>query len=152
MTTPAPHRDPALSGAERIRLWAETARPGGFQERLGARPVDMGEGWLKIACPIGADHANLGGILHGGVAATLVDMAAGGAAMTLIEPGEVVLTVDLNIRYLAPTRLDEGPLLAEGRVTHRAGRKMIAQVEVTKAGGVLIAQGSISVAVRPAPA
>lgn len=144
------HRDPANSGHERIRRWMASPNPGGFQQRLGARPVEIGEGWVRLSCEIGADHANLSGILHGGVAATLVDMAGGAAAMTLIAPGEIVLTSDLSIRYLAPAGLSDGPILAEGRVTQRAGRKMIAQVEVTTGEGKLIAQGSIGAAVRPA--
>ncbi|TNE80795.1 MAG: PaaI family thioesterase [Bacteroidetes bacterium] len=42
------------------------------------------------------------GFLHGGVTATLHDIAAGFAAFTLVDVGEVVVTADLRVSYFYP--------------------------------------------------
>lgn len=140
--------DPDKTGYELAQHWLEQRQPGGFFERLRVEPTEVSTGRMVLRCEIDEGHANLAGLVHGGVTASLIDMGGGGAAMTLIGAGETILTSDLAVRYLAPGRLDRGPFTATGHVSHRSGRRMVAQVEVLDATGTVLAEGSIGVAIR----
>jgi acyl-CoA thioesterase len=88
---------------------------------LGLRLVKLERGACDLAID---DRRDLDGIfasLHGGILATLADSAIAFAALTLIDPDEVVTTVEFNIRFLAPCR--EG-VVARSRVL-KAGRTLI---------------------------
>jgi uncharacterized protein (TIGR00369 family) len=97
---PAFALDPAQSGLELARRWVETVWPGGFVNRLAARPVEAAEGLMRVECDIDPGHSNFVGLVHGGVTAALVDIVGGGAAMTLLKPGEFLLSTDLSMRFL----------------------------------------------------
>ncbi len=86
--------------------------------------------------------------MHGGVIAALVDVAGAGAAMTSTNAGESVLTTDVNLRLLEATPLDAGQLIAEGRVTYRAKKRLVVAVEIRRADGVVVAEGSVGALVR----
>jgi uncharacterized protein (TIGR00369 family) len=61
------------------------------------------------------------GVLHGGVAASVFDTAAGCACLTVVPREKVAVTMDLHVRYFAPLTLKSGPARCEGVVIH-AGR------------------------------
>ena len=61
------------------------------------------------------------GFVHGGVVATLADVAGGFAAFTLFEAGADILTVEIKLNYIAPA----------------AGEALIAHGEVVKSGRTL---------------
>ncbi|NNA76485.1 PaaI family thioesterase [Pseudomonas lactis] len=142
-------RDPNETGFELAERWLEQRNAGGFFDRLRAVPVEVGEGRMVIHCTLDHGHTNLAGLVHGGVTAALVDIAGSGAAMTLIAPGEGLLTADLSLRYLAPGKLNHQTLIAEGQVCQRMGSKMIVQVTVRDGASGVIAQGSVCVVARP---
>ncbi|HCF0993050.1 TPA: PaaI family thioesterase [Pseudomonas aeruginosa] len=142
-------REPDETGFELAERWLEMRNVGGFFDRLRAVPVEVGQGRMVMRCALDHGHTNLAGLVHGGVTAALVDMAGSGAAMTLIAPGEGLLTADLSIRYLAPGKLNYQTLTAEGQVSERMGSKMIALVTVRDGTNEVIAQGSVCVVVRP---
>lgn len=106
---------------------------------MGMRVVDAGGGHSKITLRARKDLHSLYGILHGGAAATMVDSACGIALGTLLEPGEMCVTVDLRINYIS--NLKEGTLVGEGRVIHRGGQTGVAQAEITDEEGNLVAVG-----------
>ncbi len=51
-------------------------------------------------------HLNRGGIVHGGLLATLVDIAMGRTAYERIKPNSCA-TAQLNMHYVAPARTDD---------------------------------------------
>lgn len=140
--------DPTLSGLELARRWMAAAEVGGFPTRLNARPTMVDEGFMRIECRLDPDHANFVGLVHGGVTAALVDIAGGGAAMTLLKPGEFLLSTDLNLRFLNATPIKGERLIAEGRAVYTDPRKVITEIRVTTPEGLLIAHGSASIAIR----
>lgn len=101
--------------------------------------IDVGEGRSKLTLQGRKELHNLYGMLHGGVAATIVDSACGIAVGSLLEPGEICVTIDLRINYIANT--GEGTLIGEGRVVHRGGRTGVARAEIRDEKGNLIAAG-----------
>lgn len=86
---------------------------------LGASVERVAAGEVDIALPFRAQLTQQHGFLHAGIAASVLDSAAGYAALTLMEPGAAVLSIEFKVQLLAPAR---GKWFrALGRVV-RAGR------------------------------
>jgi uncharacterized protein (TIGR00369 family) len=108
-------------------------------QHMQMRVVDAGDGRSKLEMVACSDLHSLYGMLHGGAAATIVDSACGIAVGTMLEPGEMCVTVDLRINYIS--NLKEGTLIAEGRVIHKGKQTGVAEAEVRDSDGNLIAVG-----------
>ena len=84
-------------------------------------------------------HVNRSGVVHGGISATLLDMASGVTASLIVDDSGLApfTTVSLNINYIATAR--PGILRAEGRLT--GGGRVLTFVEgtLTDSEGRLIA-------------
>jgi uncharacterized protein (TIGR00369 family) len=78
-------------------------------------------GIVDLTLPFRADLTQQHGFLHAGIAATVVDSACGYAALTLMEPGVAVLSVEFKVQLLAPAR--GAWFRARGEVV-RAGRTL----------------------------
>jgi uncharacterized protein (TIGR00369 family) len=103
---------------------------------LGYRRVsqDGGESVLEWDAPLEyAFAAPSGPIIHGGLVATLLDTAMGGACWSLLEEGETFLTADLHVEFLRSAR--PGILRAEGKVVHRTKRVVFCAAELRDASG-----------------
>jgi uncharacterized protein (TIGR00369 family) len=76
----------------------------GFICDLGVTFVDCGPGWCTTRLAVLPRHLQHTGVAHAGVAATMADHTAGGAAMTLLEPSDVLVTVEFKIHLLRAAR------------------------------------------------
>jgi uncharacterized protein (TIGR00369 family) len=92
-----------------------------FMETLGAELVHVGEGEVDVTLPFSERLVQQDGFLHAGVVAGVTDSACGYAALTRMEPGADVLTVEFKIDLLAPAAGER--LVARGRVV-RSGRTL----------------------------
>jgi uncharacterized protein (TIGR00369 family) len=135
--------DRDVDGFELARRWAEMPRPGGFLSLLQAAPIEVDRGFMRVRCDVDVGHSNFVGLVHGGVIAGLTDIAGGGAAMTLLRPGETLLTTDLNTRFLDAAPIETVRLEATGRVSFHSGRRIVVAVEISGEDGARIAQGSV---------
>lgn len=142
------HLDRDADGFELARRWVEMPRPGGFLNRVQARPIEIERGFMRLHVDVDAGHSNFVGLVHGGVIAALTDIAGGGAAMTLLKPGETLLTTDLNTRFLDAAPIETRTLEATGRVSFRSGRRVVVEIGITGDNGAIIAQGSVGVTIR----
>jgi uncharacterized protein (TIGR00369 family) len=79
--------------------------------------------------------------LHGGVLATLIDVACGAAATDGFDvTTSVPVSTDLTVRFL---RQPKGPtLVAEGRVVHAGRSSLVIDCVVTDAEGRQVGRGS----------
>ncbi len=89
---------------------------------LGARLERVLPGEVVIALPFRTDLTQQHGFLHAGVGAAVVDSACGYAALTVMEPGAAVLSVEFKVNLLAPAAGTD--FLAIGRVV-RSGRTLV---------------------------
>jgi uncharacterized protein (TIGR00369 family) len=130
-------------------LAALTDQP--FADLLGMEALDAGPGWITVGLDITPRHTQHDGIVHGGVAATLADTGAALAALTLVRPGERVVTVEFKINFLRPARA--GRLVCRGQVL-RPGRSVtVSESDVTEIQGdtqTLIAKAMATIAILPA--
>ncbi len=86
---------------------------------LGARLERVAPGEVDIALAYRTELTQQHGYLHAGISATIVDSACGYAALTLMEPGATVLSVEFKVQLLAPARgrrfLARGSVIRSGR-------------------------------------
>jgi len=99
-----------------------------MMDTVGAELVEIESGLVRIAAPIRPGLLQQHGYGHGGLTFTLGDSAAGYAAISVQPEGWEVLTSELKINYLAPTRGDR--LIATGRVIKPGRRLCIVTAEV----------------------
>jgi uncharacterized protein (TIGR00369 family) len=102
------------------RVRASFARQS-FMATVGARLASVSLGEVTIELPFRADLTQQHGFLHAGVVTAVIDSACGYAALSLMEPGAAVLSVEFKINLLKPAA---GALFrATGKVI-RAGRTL----------------------------
>src|SRR5262249_35557712 len=87
-------------------------------------------------------HYNGMGIVHGGLAATLLDSALGCAVNTMAPPGKIFTTLELKINFTRPLTLEVGPIRCEASVIHVGSRVATAEGRVVDARGKLYAHGT----------
>ena len=78
-----------------------------------------------------------GHVIHGGMIATLLDTAMGGACWTVMGEGEHFLTGDLRVEFFRSAK--PGLLRAEGRVIHRSKRVVFCAADLADADGTALA-------------
>jgi uncharacterized protein (TIGR00369 family) len=111
-----PVRDPNFEERVRASFAAQS-----FLQTLGARLERVAPGEVTVLLPDREDLGQQHGFLHAGVIATIADSACGYAALTLMEPGAAVLSVEFKLNLLAPAKGDS--FSAVSRVV-RAGRTL----------------------------
>ena len=72
----------------------------GFIKDVDIRFVDCGPGWCTTRLDLSPRHLQHTGVVHAGVSATMADHSAGGAAMSLLDAGQVPVTVEFKIQLL----------------------------------------------------
>ena len=95
--------------------------------------------YLKASLAFRQDLARPGGILHGGIISTLVDVVAGQAIYTTLKPGYDLATVHLDTKYFEPVA--EGQIFAEGRVARKGKNLAHSEATVADERGRIIARG-----------
>lgn len=107
---------------------------------LGASLGRVGEGEVEIVLPWRTELGQQAGLLHAGVIASIADSACGFAALTLMEAGADVVSVEFKLNLLAPARGER--FAARARVV-RGGRTLtVATADVfaiTDEGETLVA-------------
>lgn len=126
-------RDPDFEA----RIRASFARQA-FMGMLGARLERIAPGEVTIALPFRADLTQQNGFLHAGVVTSVVDSACGYAALSVMEPGANVLSVEFKVNLLAQAQGTE--FLAVGRVV-RSGRTLVVvtgELRALSGGGEIV--------------
>jgi uncharacterized protein (TIGR00369 family) len=99
-----------------------------FMQHLGIELTLIEAGRVEALLEMKDSLEQQNGFLHGGVTASLNDVAAGFAAYTLAGPGESVVTADLRVSYLHPG--DAPRYVARGRVVKAGNLLYFCESEV----------------------
>lgn len=110
------------SEAELKALIEAAMRGPGLIHTIGTRLVRYGKGEAELALTPRPDLLQFTGAVHGGVIGALADHAAGGAAATLLPAGQIAVTAEYKINFLAQAKGDE--IIARAKV-ERAGKSLI---------------------------
>jgi uncharacterized protein (TIGR00369 family) len=81
---------------------------------LGAVLESIESGTVTISCGFEDGLTQQHGLFHGGVVASLVDVACGYAALSLMPEDREVLTVEFKVHFLKPAKTDR--VIAVGQV------------------------------------
>ena len=112
-----------------------------FQHYVGITVLELGGGKSVLQLELEKHHFNLYGIPHGGVYATLLDIAMGTAASFPDESGREVdsVTLNLSVDYIAPPT--SKVLIAKGEVTKKGKSIAYCTAEIFDEDKKLIASG-----------
>ena len=95
-----PHDQPAETPAQLEARIREKLTKQGFMHLIGADLTRIEPGRVEATVPLTPAHQQQLGYAHGGLIATLADLAAGFASVALVQ--QPVVTVELKISYLNP--------------------------------------------------
>ena len=112
-----------------------------FQHYVGIKVLQLGGGKSVLQLELEDHHFNLYGIPHGGVHATLLDIAMGTAASFPDKTGREVdsVTLNLSVDYIAPPK--SKILIAKGKVTKKGKSIAYCTAEIVDEDETLIASG-----------
>jgi uncharacterized protein (TIGR00369 family) len=138
-----------LPGLDYIAAIASGALPPPpIAELLGFEIVEAEHGRAVFALQPAEWMYNPIGMVHGGIAATMLDSCMGCAVHTTLPAGVGYTTTDLQVRYIRAMSDVTGRVLAEGRVVHAGKRTATAEGRVfAESDETLIAHGSTGCAI-----
>jgi len=104
---------------------------------IGIERGEWGGGKSSVILYIESKHCNKGGVAHGGLYTMMLDMALGGALVSILPKEEWCATTQLNVSFISAARPSE-KITANGTVVKRG--KNIAHLEgkiLTDSGRVI---------------
>jgi uncharacterized protein (TIGR00369 family) len=121
---------------------------------LGIRCVAVSEGDVSAELTPRVDLENLGGTIHGGVLAALLDTVMGAALHTRLSAGQKFATIDLKVNYLRALSRASGVMRSRGRVINAGGPIAFVEGEIrdSKAALAVQAVGSFALLIPPGDA
>ncbi|HEU4455396.1 MAG TPA: PaaI family thioesterase [Longimicrobium sp.] len=132
-----------MSGLEYMRalIAGEIPAPP-IAHSLGFTLAEVGEGRAVFAMEPAEYHYNPIGVVHGGVAATLLDSAMGCALHTTLPAGVGYTTLELKINYLRPMTRDTGPVRAEATIINAGRTTALVEARLVDSAGKLLAHAT----------
>ena len=109
---------------------------------MGFRVIEADDGHAVFEVTPGEEHYNPIGVVHGGLAATLLDSAMGVAVHATLGQGEAYTTLEIKVNYVRPMTRDTGPARAIGDVVHVGRRTATAEARLEDANGKLLAHAT----------
>lgn len=116
----------------------------GAQRTLGyVLDVSRGDGRARCMLDVTDAHANRHGVLHGGIAALLLDNAMGATgSLTVDDSGRTpFLTISLATQFVGPAHVGQR-LTATGQVTGGGKSLLFIEARLEADDGTLIATGT----------
>ncbi|WP_040816606.1 PaaI family thioesterase [Nocardia concava] len=131
---------PGKTGLEYLTAMASGEIPGApIAGLMNMRPISAGPGDVVFTCSPDESLYNPIGMVHGGVACTLLDSAAGCAVHTTLAAGVGYTSIEIKVSYLRPIHAHTGEILAHGWVTKPGRRVAFAEADLRDADGTLLA-------------
>jgi uncharacterized protein (TIGR00369 family) len=116
--------------------------PAPIQQLMSFRLEEVDEGRVVFVAQPGEQHYNPIGVVHGGLAATLLDSAMGACVHSTLSEGEGYTTLETKFNLVRAITANDGEVRAAGSVVHRGGRVATAEGRLTRADGKLVAHGT----------
>lgn len=133
----------ALSGTEYLqKLIRGDLPPPPIAVLLNFRLNEVAEGRAVFVCDPAEYHYNPIGLVHGGLAATLLDSAMGCAVHSTLPAGVAYTTLEIKVNYLRPLLPARGRVTCEGTLIHRGNRTATADGRLTDVDGRLYAHAT----------
>src|SRR6185295_12927402 len=132
-----------LSGLEHLQaIVAGDIPPPPIAALLGFELVAVDEGRAVFAVYPGEYHYNPIGVVHGGLAATVLDSAMACAVHSTLPAGTRYTTLEFKVNLVRALTADVGRLRAVAEVMHGEGRIATAQARLVDDSGTLYAHAT----------
>jgi uncharacterized protein (TIGR00369 family) len=139
-----------LSGAELIRRLTDGSLPSPpIAGTLGFRLVEASDGVAVFECEPAEFHYNPIGVVHAGLAMTLLDSAMGCAFVTTLDAGVGWTTLELKANFTRALTADTGTVRCTGRVVHPGRTVATTEARLEDSQGRLCAHGTSTILVLP---
>ena len=116
--------------------------PPPFARLLNFDLVELGEGQAVFAVDPAEYHYNPIGVVHGGLAATLLDSAMGCAVHSTLPAGAGYTTLEIKVNFIRAMTAETGRVRCEARTIHVGGRTATAEGRIVDQAGKLYAHGT----------
>lgn len=93
---------------------------------IGANIVELKEGYAKLSIPFKPEITRRGGVLHGGIIMTAMDIVGGLVTLT-VNDGKDQVTQELKINFLEP--MSKGPFTCEGQVIRKGKNTVVVEIK-----------------------
>lgn len=132
-----------MTGIDFLRAIRDGRLPAApIAELLGMRLVEVEPGRAAFECTPGEQHYNPIGVVHGGLAMTLLDSAMTCAVQTRAPAGANFTTVEAKTNFVRPITAASGTIRAIGAVLHVGSRLATAEGRLVDAAGKLCAHAT----------
>jgi uncharacterized protein (TIGR00369 family) len=132
-----------LTGLEFLqKIAAGELPPPPIASLLNFELVELSEGHAIFAVEPKEYHYNPIGVVHGGLAATLLDSAMGCAVHSMLPAGAGYTTLEIKVNFVRPIKADTGRIRAEAKLIHLGGRTATAEGSVFDEAGKLYAHAT----------
>jgi uncharacterized protein (TIGR00369 family) len=133
----------SMSGLELLCAIRDARLPAPpIAELLGFRLVEVDVGQTVFEVLPGEQHYNAIGVVHGGLAMTLLDSAMGCAVQTQVPAGGGYTTLEAKTNLVRAITAGTGLLRAVGKVIHLGKRVATAEGRLLDAAGKLYAHAT----------
>ena len=133
----------AMSGLDFLRAIAEgEIPPPPISKLFGFKLKQVDTGLAVFELEPAEYHYNPIGMVHGGVAATVLDSAMGCAIHSTLPLGKGYTTVELKVNFVRPMSTKTGRVLCEAKVIHTGARIATAEARLVDDKGTLYAHGT----------
>ena len=132
-----------MAGIDFLRAIIEGRLPPPPMARLlGFSLVDAGPGHAVFECIPGEQHYNPIGVVHGGLAMTLLDSAMGCGVQTMMPAGSGYTTLEAKTNLVRAITSATGKLRATGKIVHVGSRVATAEGRLEDLAGKLYAHAT----------
>jgi uncharacterized protein (TIGR00369 family) len=133
----------SMSGIEFLRAIRDgRVSPAPISELLGFKLIEVEPGRAVFEVVPGEQHFNPIGVVHGGLAMTLLDSAMACSVQTEIPAGSGYTTLEVKINLVRPITAGTGRMRAVGKTLHVGSRVGTAEGRLEDAAGKLYAHGT----------
>ena len=111
-------------------------------EFLGVKIVRLSKEQVVLALPFREDFIQGGGVIAGGVMATLADEAMAHVVLANLEEGQSTATIEMNLRFLKPIK--QGEIIAEAALLKKGRQVLTVEAKIRDRQNQLLAQAGAS--------
>ena len=109
---------------------------------LGMDLVEVDEGRAVFQLTPAEQHYNPIGVVHGGIALTMLDSAMSCAVQSMLPEGKGYTTLELKVNLVRAVSIKTGAICATGKVLHVGKQTGTAEGRLEDAAGKLFAHGT----------
>ena len=133
----------SMAGIDFLRAIIEgRLPPAPIADLMGFRLAEAEPGHAVFECVPGPQHYNPIGVVHGGLAMTLLDSAMGCTVQTVMPAGSGYTTLEAKVNLVRAITSATGKIRAIGKLVHAGSRIATAEGRIVDGAGKLYAHGT----------